>query len=646
MYATTLFATGFVLERDPLSWADLPGAVRQWVQSAGAVAAIGLLIWSIAWFAQKRRPGQAWLGPTTLPIPLAFLLYLALSLLYLGHGVLGLSFLGRWLPVTEPGQPPTPGDWLHFAAGACALLAVILPIVQAFLTRIRWQRIWALARLSVKEAVRSRVVLIFAAMALVFLFADWFVSYKDENQVRNYVRVVYWSMAPLFLMTAGLLGAFSIPNDVKDQSIHTIVTKPVEKFEIVLGRFLGYATVLTIGLAVVSGLSLIYVWRGVNPDAEKESFRARAPHYGKLDFYPTPGTNVGRVWTYRKYIAAPPAPGKAERPKHYAFWSFHEVPGHLAERDQPADFEFTFDIFRMIKGDENRGVFCTFTFVDGRIPINRVEPLLETARRERERLRAQGIAKAQIEKDLLQKFGVFERAGFEVIDYHTQAIQVPAELFKKLNLLEKEKPRLPDAGKVVPPMLNVLVNVERRSHSQMLGVATRDFYLLGAERRFEINFFKGIIGMWFTFMLVLGVAVACSTYLSGVISWLVTMFLFGAGLFKDFVQRLAENKEEGPFAAAVRILHSSAVADPLDDSPTGNLLKGSDEFYRWLLQRFLNLIPNVNRYDLHQYVANGFDIPWGQVLLVDNFIPLAGYLIPCAVLAFYLMNFREIANPT
>src|SRR5262249_59138311 len=115
--------------------------------------------------------------------------------------------------------------------------------------------------------VRSRVVLIFGAMALIFLFADWFVPYKPENQVRNYVRVLYWSMTPLFLMTASLLGSFGIPTDVKSQAIHTIVTKPVEKFEIVLGRFLGYAVLITLGLAAVTGVSILHVARGGTREA-------------------------------------------------------------------------------------------------------------------------------------------------------------------------------------------------------------------------------------------------------------------------------------------------------------------------------------------------------------------------------------------
>src|SRR5262249_33298152 len=199
---------------------------------------------------------------------------------------------------------------------------------------------------SLKEALRKRVVLVFAAMALIFLFADWFVSYKAENQIRNYVRVVYWSILPLFLLTAGLLGAFSIPNDVKNQVIHTIVTKAVEKFEIVLGRFLGYGILLTVGLAVVGGLSLIYVLRGVNPDAAYESQKARVPIYGNLGFLGTKGDSVGREWDYRKYISGP-QPGQVNAPHQYAVWFFRDLPSELGERTSPVIFEFTFDIFRL-----------------------------------------------------------------------------------------------------------------------------------------------------------------------------------------------------------------------------------------------------------------------------------------------------------
>jgi len=76
-----------------------------------------------------------------------------------------------------------------------------------------------------------------------------------------------------------------------------------------------------------------------------------------------------------------------------------------------------------------------------------------------------------------------------------------------------------------------------------------------------------------------------------------------------------------------------------------SVLRGADVVFSWGLRRLLNLIPDVNRFDLYTYVANGFDIPVWNVLIIDNLIPLIGYLLPWAILAFYLMKYREIANP-
>jgi hypothetical protein len=146
----------------------------------------------------------------------------------------------------------------------------------------------------------------------------------------------------------------------------------------------------------------------------------------------------------------------------------------------------------------------------------------------------------------------------------------------------------------------------------------------------------------------LGVAIACSTYLSSVISLLGTMFLFLTGMFVEYLREIADKRLDGggPFESLNRITKGMPVAGRLEPSPTTSLIQTLDDLFSWWIGRLLNLIPDVNRHDLHQYVANGFDIGWLDVLLLDNFLPLAGYLAPWAVLAYYLMKYREIANPS
>lgn len=680
-----MFATTFALDYEPLQWWELPAALKVWVQVAGAVATFALAIYSVAYLIQ--RPASAGKTGSRLGRVVVTLFALADACYVLALLSLAVRAAGSGAEGLRPAQPVPSGrppvfssltDVLTFAAGLFAVLAVAMPLLVDLGTRISLRRIGAIARLSLKEAVRSRVVWVFASMAVIFLFAGWFVPFKPEDQVRNYVRVIYWSLAPLFLLTASLLGAFSIPNDVKSQNIHTIVTKPVERFEIVLGRYVGNALLLTAAMAVLTGMSLVYVLRGVDPQARKESLTARVPIYGdRLWFHGTAqsdkGESVGREWDYRSYIGGP-HPATPQAPRQFAIWSFESLPGSFSDKQLPY-FEYTFDIFRMTKGQEDRSVIANFSFADGQVTtVPQFQAALEKMRGElaqeqaslakklaaknRDRVPASEIQawkeqeQERIENALIDKYGIYEIAA-EVQDYHTQVVggndkdRYGQKLARLVNKLQAS-PRQAAEGSGPAPLLNVLVSVDRQSGDQKLGVARRDFYLLAAERPFWINFIKGIVGLWFATLLMLGLAVALSTYLSGVIAWLCALFMFGMGLHVDGIRQIADgtNVGGGVIESTVRILGKLPGAAPLDRSPGASVIQGSDEVFRFGLRLFSRVVPDVSRFDLHVYVANGYDISWSQILFLNNFVLLLGYLVPWGVLAYYLMKYREIANPT
>lgn len=723
----SLFAS-LVIDRAPLQWEEMPTALLAWLQNAGGVAAFGVALVLLA-SALSRDTQESPLWNLTVALrPLRFVLLFACSVAGIGYALLLLVWIGGLfkipnvrflLPRPSPFYALTIGDYILAGCGAIGLFVAVMPIAFDAVTRLSWGRIGAIARLSWKEAVRGRVVWVFGAMALVFLFADWFVTYKPENQLRNYVRVVYWSMTPLFLLTAGLLGSFSIPNDVKNNSIHTIVTKPVEKFEIVLGRFFGYAALLTVGLGVVSLFSLIYLIRGVNEEATRESYRARVPVYGHLHFHGTKsareGDNVGREWTHRTYITGPTL-RQRDPVRQYAIWDFPEVPADVLGRKDPMLFEYAFDIFRLSKGIEGKGMNCTFAFAEGAFPPERLEVLsnqlkversnrvaqatkdLEPFQREVDKIeqahkdnRSERIRLVQeaadklkdkrdprfaefiasigtrladaktpgdrqailtaltdhavhvVDRALAAEHRVYFARNLEVTDQHTQDFIVPPGVLEALGAGKAAKERDdPDT-----PAMRVLVSVDVAREQQMLGVAQQDFYLVAHEMPFWQNFLKGILGMWCTHMLVLGVAVAFSTYLSSVISFLGTMFLYLTGLNMDYLREVAEKRVDGggPAESLIRLTRGMPIAAKLDESPTKSLVDLTDDLFSWWIGRILNMIPDVSRHDLHQYVANGFDIGWLDVLFLDNALPLLGYLAPWAIVAYYLMKYREIANP-
>jgi ABC-type transport system involved in multi-copper enzyme maturation permease subunit len=712
------------LERAPLDVGDVPSGAIAWLQVVGGLAFILLLAWLlIRWL---RRFSS--FTPTThevLPGSLRMLfgvLVLGAVVCYAGYVFANLRNIGYLfsmlggdassVPQEQTAREATIENWSALIGGALALLAFSLPFLVDFV-RFRWRRIWAIAKLSFKEATRRRVLWVFSALLLVVLFGSWFIPYneqKPEDQVRSYVTLVYWAMTPFLLVVASMVAAFSLPTDIKQQTIHTILTKPVMRFEVVLGRFLGHTIVFTIILVFMTAFSMLYVLRGVYEEAKYESFKARDPAYGELEFEGTEskskGENVGKEWDYRSYIAGPMT-ATAGKPNQYAIWSFDHLPRSITDRDT-VRCEFNFDIYRTTKGEENLGVFCTF-FVESWQWDPQRQKEYEA---ERQSMRGTASAKAS---ELALKYGYFELRQIQVVNNHTKFIDIPKTVFvnqlqsadelrqhlapveqkarplqerarplreqkkafekgdnaRALPLTQAEETELADLNRQLEPLEHELgpltrlqemerkgeprppirVRVQCTSRTQFLGMAKYDLYLRldnpdggNDQARFFINFFKGASGLWFRMCLVIGIATALSTYLTAIISWLTTMFIYVGALHLDFIESVSQqtNIGGGPAVAFLRLVKKEPLIGDLEQTATVQVATASDSGYRLLLKGILKLIPDVDRYDLADYVREGFNIPPG--MLFTHLVYLIGFLVPCGLLAYYLIKSREVAT--
>ena len=103
----------------------------------------------------------------------------------------------------------------------------------------------------------------------------------------------------------------------------------------------------------------------------------------------------------------------------------------------------------------------------------------------------------------------------------------------------------------------------------------------------------------------------------------------------------------GPLESAVQIAKGRPNPTILEDTPARRVIRQTDAALLGGLRVFQKIIPDINRNDLHNYVASGFDISWSSVLFKDCFLRnVVLYLLPWFMLAFYLMQFREVANPS
>ncbi len=128
--------------------------------------------------------------------------------------------------------------------------------------------IFILARLTFREAIRRKIALASVLLGLAFLIlfntGFYFINaeMKADQGATPLIRTEFYN----FLATAGLyavtflsvamgalLSADTLAGEINSGTIQTIVTKPVRRAEVVLGKWLGFAGLLAIYLSLMAG---------------------------------------------------------------------------------------------------------------------------------------------------------------------------------------------------------------------------------------------------------------------------------------------------------------------------------------------------------------------------------------------------------
>ena len=715
-----LFAV-LTIEREPYTLGDIPGLAQAWFQDAGGFLLIGALVYLLVSMTRphavpqedgEKKGGGLFLLLCTGLALLSFSAYGALIFTNRGYDPINfkpmpdpagytktvnpkfslLGYEARDVPKyvfrsadMKPEEKVYPWQSLALTlAGVFSFLAVSTPLYFG-LRKLRFQRIWAITTLSIKEVIRNRIIILFALLLMILLVPlKWFnPSAKAEDELIMDITLMAGFIAPvLMLVTCALLAAFALPLDVKRQNIFTITTKPVERFEIVLGRFLGYAMLFTVLVFSMSCITLVTLLAS-NPSeaARQKTVKARVPHRGTLTYESrkgnSDGIDVGREFNYRKYIGGDP------RSSQRATYAFKTIPGGLGSaKDETVPIEFSFDIYRLTKGEENRGVDINVRVVSWQAGMNPpgpndasgdwkwADPALEKAYRTEALAEVQKIAAyRQIDKEeaaisilrsampgnkdatrdsvwivankLADKYGYFEFVGKQIYDFKTESLAVPAGLFRNA-LQDKNLSGTKDytPGRNAPP--RVIVYIHCTSSSQMLGMAEGDLYLLQTEQGFAQNYIKSAFGVWCWLMIVLGLAITLSTYLDSVVTLLAVLFFFVVGMFAPFVNELAlTTGNDGPMTAVYQLSQAKQPTAQNEGTTIENVAMKGDAAYRWVFRRIFSVLPDIQSFGWTSYVAEGFNIPL-EAMFVNGLVVLA-YLFPWFGLAFYLIRGREMA---
>ncbi len=521
------------------------------------------------------------------------------------------------------------------------------------------RRIGALAKLTFLEAYRRKALSVFVVFALLLMFAGWFMGNAKEitgDQVKVYISFVLRTITWLTLPVVLVLSCFGIPEDIRLRSLHTVVTKPARRLEIVLGRVIGFSLIGTVVLLVMGSVGYVWIVRQIPAGVKlvvslkngselrgtliEEDSRAlklrqadgtavqisrddirdlsreevslltcRVPVYGSLTFLDRQGApaekgiNTGDIWEFRSYIEG----ATAAR----ARWEFPNINESALHADGHLHLENQFIAFRSYKGDMKRQLLFDYKFINPEKQGAPNQPLTFTTE-------ARQISEFRGVTDKIdRKLG---RDGEVIYDLIKDFVKKDGSLTVEVSCIDRE---------------------------QYLGMARPDLFIRKPDELFLVGYAKAILGIELLVILVVVMAVTASTFLKGPIATVLTacLLVLGGEDSHKFMDELVGGKfKGGGFLESIyRIVYHMNPTTDLPDNPAFvgmHLFDSGLTSFLWLCKQ---VIPRLQYFNMSEYLANGFDVHWGASLLPSLLVTL-GYLFPCILLGYFALRIRELES--
>ena len=536
------------------------------------------------------------------------------------------------------------------------------------------RRVWALARLAIKEARRRHVEVALIVYVIILAFANWFLSSDNQDPAKLYVSFVLTAITYLVLGIALLLSAFSLPTDFKTKTIYTVVTKPVRAGEIILGRILGFTIVGTALLAIMAVCSYVFVTRSLDhtheveteslkyvkdPSGEIVGYRGRttldAFHRHEVvleaDKSGEAASNYGHYHKLdsqgEKLIVHSPEGFLRARLPRWGKLTFLDRQGLAKERGINVGSEWTYRSF--IEGNTQAAAIWTFDNIDPSLdkngeglPIGLIVRVFRTYK---------GIIGKQIS-------GAIQVRNPET-NLRSQLIPISAldakieELTIKRKLVDTENVERDLFEDFVSTNGQLEIRVQCLERSQYYGFAQPDCYLRLPDASPVLNYLKVYSSIWVQMVIVTAIGVAASALLSGPVAMLFTVSFILLGFFREFFLGVAAGASYaeygvakvyggGPVESLVRIVTQKNVISPLDPGFSTTFIQNVDAVLQRLMLSVAQVLPDFSSFSTVDFAAYGFSVPPERVS--QDLTVCLGYVVGLTVIGYFLLRTREVAK--
>ncbi len=154
-------------------------------------------------------------------------------------------------------------DWLLDHASQL-IVGVIVALAILFgandLVRFSVKRIWAISSVCFSESIRRRILWITPlAIIGVMVISQLQRPLDEQDAIRQTTKFCLFTTGLVVVIVAILLASTSLPKEIENRVIFTIVTKPTTRLEIVLGKTLGFARVSAAILLIMGVFTVAYL---------------------------------------------------------------------------------------------------------------------------------------------------------------------------------------------------------------------------------------------------------------------------------------------------------------------------------------------------------------------------------------------------
>lgn len=554
------------------------------------------------------------------------------------------------------------------------------------------RRTAAIAWLAIKETLRKQAAAGLIIFVLVLAFALWFLDDESINPAARNVSFVMNAVNYLILLIALLTSTFSLPNDMKNKTIYTVVTKPVRPSEIVLGRMIGFTIVCSIPLLIMSVSGYFFVVRSLDHRHELTEAELRpipADALGRTAAGSKQGTTSTTHNHRHRVIVGPDGTGLTEMndadrlelddsagfldrfglSHHHAVTS-EKVDGRTIYHVGPPLGQFHARVpikgsLRFLDKDGtmteegyNVGNWTKRGYVAGgtlSTAIYTFEGVHEDEFREGLSLeldiRLFRTTKADLNKPILGSLVVRNPItrlasaprNFAAREYFTVDQFIPRKLTDaEGNPIDLFRDLVDNKGRVQ-------LELQCIPRSQFFGVGPDDVYLLAREGRFDLNVAKGFVGIGLQMVLTIVIGVMFSTFLSGPVAMLTTAAVVAASLLRPFLlnvvrDNLFEGKARtgGILESLVRMTNQQAVMSDLEKGTTTTVIQTIDRGMSLFVEKLLQLIPDFSAMNDVSTVAAGFDVPAQLVWL--HAVQTAFFAVPLFLFGLIIFKQTEVAK--